>query len=147
MTDQLPAMIDAGDLTSPLAGHLVPALIADAGEQAGWRYIDFFTSNIRTSNTRRASARACDRFLSWCEERGLTLTTIRPFDVATYIEALQQAHTAPTVKQQLATVRMLFDWMITGQVMPTTRPRRCAGRSMSSRLARRRCLKGANGAS
>ncbi len=37
--------------------------------------------------------------------------------MATYIEALRQDHTAPTVKQQLAAVRMLFDWMITGQAM------------------------------
>jgi site-specific recombinase XerC len=26
--------------------------------------------------------------------------------------------TAPDVKQQLATVRMLFDWLITGQAVP-----------------------------
>jgi integrase len=49
----------------------------------------------------------------------LTLTTIRPFDVATYIELLQRTHSPPGVKQQLAAVRMLFDWLITGQVMPT----------------------------
>jgi len=48
----------------------------------------------------------------WCEDRGLTLTTIRPFDVSTYIETLQQTHSAPSVKQQLAAVRMLFDWLI-----------------------------------
>jgi site-specific recombinase XerD len=45
--------------------------------------------------------------------------TIRPFDVATYIDGLQQEHSAPGVKQQLAAVRMLFDWLITGQVVPT----------------------------
>jgi site-specific recombinase XerD len=50
---------------------------------------------------------------------GLTLTTIRPFDVATYIETLQQTHSAPGVKQQLAAVRMLFDWLIIGQVAPS----------------------------
>ena len=35
------------------------------------------------------------------------------------IEGLQQEHSAPGVKQQLAAVRMLFDWLITGQVLPT----------------------------
>jgi hypothetical protein len=45
--------------------------------------------------------------------RGLTLAAIRPFDVATYIEGLQQEHSAPGVKQQLAAVRTLFDWLIT----------------------------------
>ena len=51
-------------------------------------------------------------------ERGLTSATIRPFDVATYIEQRQQTHSAPDVKQQLAAMRMLFDWLITGQVVP-----------------------------
>ena len=95
-----------------------PALIADAGEPAAWRYIEFFTANIRNPNTRRAYARACQQFFAWCEDRGLTLTTIRPFDVSTYIETLQQTHSPPGVKQQLAAVRMLFDWLITGQVVP-----------------------------
>jgi site-specific recombinase XerD len=116
---QLPATIKPGALTTPADTHLVPALIADAGEPAAWRYIEFFTANIRNPNTRRAYARACSRFFAWCEDRGLTLNTIRPFDVATYIETLQQTHSPPGVTQQLAAVRMLFDWLITGQVVPT----------------------------
>jgi len=89
------------------------------GDAAGWRYVEFFTANIRNPNTRRAYARACARFFAWCESRKLTLTTFRPFDVATYIEALQKTHSAPGVKQQLAAVRMLFDWLIVGQVAPS----------------------------
>jgi site-specific recombinase XerD len=38
--------------------------------------------------------------------------------VAAYIELLQQSHSKPTVKQHLATIRMLFDWLVTGQVVP-----------------------------
>src|SRR5271168_1613226 len=109
MTDQLPAIIPPGALTNSADTYIVPALIADAGEQASWRYIEFFTANIRNPHTRRAYARACARFFAWCEDRGLSLTAIRPFDVATYIEALQLQHSAPGVKQQLAAVRMLFD--------------------------------------
>jgi hypothetical protein len=115
----LPAPLKPGALATAADTHLVPALIADAGEPAAWRYIEFFTANIRNPNTRRAYARACGRFFAWCENRGLTLTTIRPFDVATYIEALQKTHSPPGVKQQLAAVHMLFDWLITGQVVPT----------------------------
>ena len=115
----LPATLEPGQLaTLTDSSHLVPALIADAGDPAAWRYIEFFTANIRNPNTRRAYARACHQFFAWCEDRGLTLTTIRPFDVATYIETLQQTHSPPGVKQQLAAVRMLFDWLITGQVVP-----------------------------
>ena len=97
----------------------MPALIADAGDAAGWRYVEFFTANIRNPHTRRAYARACGRFFAWCEDRGLTLLAIRSHDVAAWVEELQEKHGAPGVKQQLAAVRMLFDWLITGQVVPT----------------------------
>ena len=119
--DQLPAVLPSGAITSASSGdtlYMVPALIADASDQAAWRYIEFFTANIRNVNTRRAYARACSTFFAWCEKRGLTLTTIRPHDVGTYIEVRQQSHSAPDAKQQLAAIRMLFDWLITGQVLP-----------------------------
>jgi site-specific recombinase XerD len=38
--------------------------------------------------------------------------------VASYIEQLQAERSAPTVKQHLACLRMLFDWLVTGQVIP-----------------------------
>jgi hypothetical protein len=119
MTGQLPAVLQPGALTRPSDTYIVPALIADAGDAAGWRYVEFFTANIRNPHTRRAYARACGRFFAWCEERGLTLTVIRSHDVASWVEELQEKHEAPGVKQQLAVVRMLFDWLITGQVVPT----------------------------
>ena len=120
MNDVLPVTVsDGGALaTSPVA-HVVPVLVARLGEAASWRYVEFFTAHIRNANTRRAYARACVRFLGWCEARGLTLATIRPFDVAAWVEGLRQDHSAPGVKQQLAAVRMLFDWLITGQIMPS----------------------------
>ena len=119
VTEQLPVIINPPRGLPPLpGGALIPLLIADAGEQASWRYVEFFTANIRNPNTRRAYARACGNFLAWCDARGLTLPTIRPYDVALYIEIMQQSHTAPTVKQQLSAVRMLFDWLITGQIVP-----------------------------
>jgi hypothetical protein len=64
------------------------ALIADAGDAAGWRYVEFFTANIRNPHTRRAYARACARFFAWCEDRELTITVIRSHDVATWVEQL-----------------------------------------------------------
>jgi integrase len=119
---QLPAIIlpAASAVTIPMPDMLlVPALIADAGDAASWRYIDYFTSNIRNPNTRRASARACFTFFAWCEERGLSLTVIRPFDVISYIVSRQQTHSTPVVKQQLAAIRMLFNGLITGQIVPS----------------------------
>lgn len=38
--------------------------------------------------------------------------------MAAWVKELQQTHGAPGVKQQLAAVRMLFDWLVTGQVVP-----------------------------
>ena len=114
----LPVPLATADLTAGPEAALIPVLIADAGEQASWRYIDFFTANIRNPNTRRAYARSCETFLAWCQNRGRTLGTIRPYDVSLYIESLGQTHSAPTVKQQLAAIRMLFDWLVTGQIVP-----------------------------
>jgi len=113
------ATVRSGGIAVLSSSAVVPVLVASIGDQASWRYVEFFTANIRNPNTRRAYARACSRFFAWCEERGLTLATIRPFDVAAWVEGLQQHHAAPGVKQQLAAVRMLFDWLITGQVMPS----------------------------
>src|SRR6266849_5882856 len=121
MTDQLPAIIEPAALPTPAPAdtYIVPALIADLGDQAGWRYVEFFAANINNDHTRRAYARACGRFFAWCESRRLALTAIRPFDVAAYVEKLQSVAAAPSVKQELAAIRMLFDWLVVGQVMPT----------------------------
>ena len=120
MSDQLPAVFHSGAVATagPADTYIVPALIADEGDAAGWRYVEFFAANINNPHTRRAYARACSRFFAWCEQRGLTLAAIRPFDVAAWVNELQEEHGAPGVKQQLAAVRMLFDWLITGQIVP-----------------------------
>ena len=118
-TPQLPATIQQAEVAlDQRAPNVVPALIADLGDTAAWRYVEFFTANIRNVHTRRAYARACNRFFAWCEDRGLSPATIRPHDVGTYIEQLQTQVSAPSVKQQLAAIRMLFDWLVTGQIVP-----------------------------
>ena len=99
------------------AGPALPALIAGAGERAAWRLLEFFTVNIPNKNTRAAYARAAAAFLRWCEGRGIgELGRVQP---AAYIEQLQGERAAPTVKQHLACIRMLFDWLVMGQVMPS----------------------------
>jgi len=113
------ATVQSSNLAVPSFSAVVPVLIASISDQASWRYIEFFTVNTRNPNTRRAYARACSRFFACCEEQGLTLATFQPFDVAAWVEGLQRDHPAPGVKQQLAAVRMLFNWLITGQVVPS----------------------------
>ena len=91
----------------------LPALIAGAGERAAWRFLEFFTGNIRNKNTRAAYARAAGAFLRWCEGQGIgELGRVQPVHVAAYIEQLQGRRSAPTVKQHLACIRMLFDWLV-----------------------------------
>ena len=93
----------------------LPVIIEQVGAKAGRRFVEFFTANIRNPNTRLAYARAIMQFLGWCESRGLTLQTIKPVAVAAYIE--QHPGSRPTVKQHLAAIRMLFDWLVTGQLL------------------------------
>jgi hypothetical protein len=50
--DQLPTIIPPGSLTGLIDTLPVPALVAGAGDAAGWRYVEFFTANIRNLNTR-----------------------------------------------------------------------------------------------
>src|SRR5207249_3592459 len=71
-------------------------------------------------NTRRAYFRNAGQFLRWCETKGIQdLKLIKPVVVAAYIEGLQQTLAKPSVKQHLATIRMLFDWLVVGQVIPS----------------------------
>lgn len=57
-------------------------------------------------------------FLRWCDERGLSgLRAVQPVHVAAYVETLQAELSAPTVKQHLACIRMLFDWLVVGHVL------------------------------
>jgi site-specific recombinase XerD len=105
-------------LTLPASSYL-PELVAAAGESAGMRFLEFFAANIRNPHTRRAYARAADEFLAWCAGSGVpSIGAIQPVHVATWIEAGTRELAAPSVKQRLAAIRHLFDWLVTGQVVP-----------------------------
>jgi integrase/recombinase XerD len=97
--------------------HALPQLITGAGKRATWRFLEFFTVNIRNRNTRGTYVLAAGAFLRWCEDKGIRrIDDVQPVHVAGYIEELGQVRKAPTVKQHLACLRMLFDW---GQVVPS----------------------------
>ena len=107
-----------GHLTrlTELLPHL-PALFTPDPEAAK-RFVEFFTANIRNTNTRKAYAWAAAQFAAWCEENDLReLRDIEPVHVAAYVETLQTRLAAPSVKQHLAAIRMLFDWLVVGQVL------------------------------
>ena len=83
-------------LTLITAAH-APALVAAAGGRASYRFVEFFTAQIRNPHIRRAYARAATEFFDWLEAKGVTqLAAIESVHVATYIEQLRQARSAPT---------------------------------------------------
>jgi site-specific recombinase XerD len=102
-----------------ISSTALPALVAAAGERASTRFLEFFAANIRNPHTRRAYYRAAHEFLAWCGGIGLSsIAAVEPVHVAAWIEAGTRELSAPSVKQRLAALRHLFDWLVTGQVVP-----------------------------
>jgi integrase/recombinase XerD len=96
----------------------VSATIAAAGPHAVKRFVEFFAATIRNRNTRGAYVNAVGHFLRWCEDHGvMDIRRVEPLVVACYVEELAAHYSKPTVKQRLAAVRTLFDWLVTGQVV------------------------------
>ena len=95
----------------------LPAAIGRAGDAAAWRFVEFFVATIRDRNTRAAYATAITQFFAWCEKHRIyTLEKTRPFVIAAYIENHSSA--VPIVKQHLAAIRVFFDFLATGQIIP-----------------------------
>ena len=118
-TGLAPATRTAGAPTLParIARAPTPVLFSPTAH-AERRFWEFFTAHIRNPNTRLAYLTAVRRFAAWCEQRGLALDQVEPMVVAAYVEQLSATLSAPSVKQHLAALRMLFDWLVVGQVLP-----------------------------
>jgi site-specific recombinase XerD len=128
----LPVVVDssapvaAASLRSALA---VPSMVANAGDRAARRFLEFFAASIENDYTRMAYYRAAGSFFAWLQEHGVgELPDIEPFHVAAYLKALRvpepgertvrlRVASKPTVKQHLAAIRILFDWLVVGQVI------------------------------
>src|SRR5277367_3613537 len=105
---------------TPITASPAPAIIAATGPRASYRFLEFFTAKIRNAHTRRAYERAAEEIFDWLAAKGVVqLDEIASVHVATYIEELSCARSAPTAKLRLAALRRLFDWMAIGQIMPT----------------------------
>jgi site-specific recombinase XerD len=100
---------------SPAPG---PVRLFTPTPKAARRVAEFFTTQINNDHTRKAYMNAARRFAQWCAARGLgELAAVEPMHVAAFIKQLQKELSAPTVKQHLAALRMLFDWLVTGHVL------------------------------
>ena len=108
-------------------------MIVDAGPQATARFLEFFAGRTANARPRATFGRAVGQFLGWCEARGLGLRDVSPLHVTAYIRT--HPGSAPTVKQHLAAIRMLGDWLVVNQVLPGE-PRRGRPRAEARRHLR-----------
>jgi site-specific recombinase XerD len=100
------------------APDLLPAPLFAPTKAAAKRFIEFFTAQINNDHTRKSYLNATRRFAEWCETDGLRdLVDVEPFHIAAFIKDLEGKFSPPTVKQHLAALRMLFDWLVTGQII------------------------------
>jgi len=94
----------------------LPAIITDVGEKAWYRFVEFFTAEIRNKNTRSAYSIAIKKFFTWCEYQNLSLFEITSVHAAAYFEQLPGS--IATKKQNHTAIRKLFDYLVVGQVVP-----------------------------
>ena len=105
--------------TAPVAAAAVPAQIAGHGSDAQETWLEFFAAQIRNPNTRTAYAQAAYRLFDWLADHGVTdVCEIRPVHIAAWLESRMREASRPTVKQELAAIRCLFDWLTVRQVVP-----------------------------
>ena len=112
----VPAAAEPAIVTAGGAEIILPQVIVDAGPAAVARFLEFFAGRIANARTRAAYGRAVGQFLGWCEARSLGLRDVSPLHIAAYIRT--HPGSVPTVKQHLAAIRMLGDWLVVNQVLP-----------------------------
>ena len=99
----------------------LPAIVARAGSAARFAWAEFFGAQIENPHTRRAYLYAVERFLGWCDARGLDLHQIAPGVVGEYMRALLTRTGAPpskpTRKLHLAAIRHFFDRLVVRHVV------------------------------
>ena len=122
---------------SALSVQHTPALITAAGDRAAYRFLEFFTAQIRNPHTRRSYMRGVGDFLAWLEAHGVTsIADTASLHVAAYIEELGREQSAPTVKQRLAAIRRIFDWLASGGVLPFNPASAVRGPSHSAKVGK-----------
>ena len=133
----------AGARTGP--GRIaVPGSVARLGDAAARRWIEFFAADIRNGHTRAAYARAAGRLLGWLDDHGLDdLRAVGPVHVAAWVEErIRDGARPPTVKQELAAVRRLFDWLVVGQALASNPAAAVRGPAHAVRTGRTAVLTG-----
>ncbi len=60
---------------APIRADHAPSIVAATGARASYRFLEFFTAQIRNPHTRRAYARAAMEFFDWLAAKGVTQIT------------------------------------------------------------------------
>jgi len=89
-----------------------------------WRIFRLISASIflylsASAATCAAYEQAAGAFLRWCDARGIMrIEDVRPGCMWPRISSnCRPTRKAPTIKQHLACIRMLFDWLVTDQVI------------------------------
>ena len=101
----------------PITAPRVPELAA-AAERAGMRFLEF--SRPTSSTSTRAGPMPAPPMNSWRGARALAcVDRRRPAGARRHLDRGRHARArGADVKQRLAAIRHLFDWLVTGQVVP-----------------------------
>jgi site-specific recombinase XerD len=97
---------------------LQPAALFTPTPKVAKRALEFFNAQINNDHTRKAYLNATRRFAEWCDARGIgQFADVQAFHFAAFVKHLQGEFSPTTVKQHMAALRMLFDWLVTGHVL------------------------------
>lgn len=84
-------------------------------ETAIW---EFFGAGIRNPNTRTAYLYAARSFFDWVRQFGINEPEqVDALLVAKWLDEMLLIHSVPTMKQRLAALKMLFDWLVTKNIL------------------------------
>lgn len=89
----------------------LPAVIANAGERARRATFEFFTARIANDHTRKAYARAVERFCGWCDAHRIALPDLDPPKVSGYLHGLQDRVSVASVKLTASAIRHWLDFL------------------------------------
>ena len=109
------------ELTITPTSEQLPAPLFTPTPRPPQRMLEFFTAQINNPHTRRAYLNAARRFAAWCQDHRIGQLSSRcsrstsPLSFRTCRASFRDA--PATVKQHLAALRVLFDWLVTGHIL------------------------------
>jgi site-specific recombinase XerD len=90
----------------------LPELVGQAGQDAAYRSLEFFTSCIPNPNTRGVYGQAVREFCAFCTRLGVPLEHVPSPTVAAWVQAMAaEGKSAATVNVKLSGVRQWLDWL------------------------------------